>query len=110
MARLKTGIYAAAYIRRCEASGAFAAILHHGDDDAGMILIRIFQDRDRVFLYVQSRDDAGNPAWRRLGDGAMPEAQADRLTAEQRRFDPDLWVIEVDDRQGRHFLDEPVIA
>ena len=38
------------------------------------------------------------------------EAEVDMAVAKQRSFDPDLWVIEVEDRRGRHLLDEPGLA
>ena len=34
----------------------------------------------------------------------------DAALGRQRRFDPDLWVIEVEDRAGRHLLDQPGLA
>ena len=38
------------------------------------------------------------------------EPDLDRAIARQRGFDPDLWVIEVEDRLGRHLLDEPGLS
>jgi hypothetical protein len=35
------------------------------------------------------------------------EQEVDGAIARQRGFDPDLWVIEVEDRAGRHLLDAP---
>ena len=39
-----------------------------------------------------------------------PEAEVDAAIGKQRGFDPDLWVIEVEDRAGRHLLDEPGLS
>jgi hypothetical protein len=39
-----------------------------------------------------------------------PEAEVDAALARQRRYDPDLWLIEVEDRAGRSLLDEPGLA
>jgi len=25
------------------------------------------------------------------------------------KFDPDVWIIEIEDRQGRAFVDEPIV-
>ena len=47
----------------------------------------------------------GDRRWIELALG--DEAEVDATVARQRSFDPDLWVIEVEDRQGRHLLDEP---
>jgi hypothetical protein len=38
------------------------------------------------------------------------EAEVDAALSRQRGFDPDLWVIEVEDREGRHLLDQPGLA
>jgi hypothetical protein len=47
---------------------------------------------------------SGERRWVELSSG--PEAEVDDAIARQRGFDPDIWVIEVEDRQGRHLLDE----
>ncbi len=61
-------------------------------------------DGDAV-LYQRSVDlMTGDRKWVTLAEGA--EADVDASVAKQRGFDPDLWVIEVEDRQGRHLLDE----
>jgi len=43
-------------------------------------------------------------AWIVLAEG--PEREVDEVIARQRSFDPDLWIIEVEDPRGRHLLDE----
>jgi hypothetical protein len=48
---------------------------------------------------------AGTRAWARMAEG--PEGEIDAALARERGRDPDLWVIEVEDRQGRHLLDAP---
>ena len=50
----------------------------------------------------------GARVWAPLAEG--PEAEVDAALGRQRRFDPDLWVIEVEDRAGRHLLDQPGLA
>jgi len=57
-------------------------------------------------VYQRSFDlMTGDRVWMVLAEGA--EADVDASIAKQRSFDPDLWVIEVEDKQGRHLLDEP---
>ena len=51
---------------------------------------------------------AATRVWTPLAEGA--EAEVEAAVGRQRRFDPDLWVIEVEDRQGRTLLDEPGLA
>ena len=48
---------------------------------------------------------SGARVWVVLAEGE--ESAVDAAIARQRGFDPDLWVVEVEDRAGRHLLDEP---
>ena len=50
----------------------------------------------------------GARAWVVLAEGG--EASVDDAVARQRRYDPDLWVIEVEDPKGRHLLDSEGLA
>ncbi len=103
--RLKTHIRIAAHLRRASASGAFATIARRGDADAGVIFVRVLTGERAARLYYESRDDEGASIWREAFDGLRPEREAeDYLTREVRR-DPDLWVIDIEDREGRAFLD-----
>jgi hypothetical protein len=114
--RLKTEIWVAAYLRRCNVEGVFAAVRRHGADEAGAIFVKINRLDGTGALYgpaPQSAFDEARPADRMfvvLVGRDTPAMEADieaRLTKEI-RFDPDLWVIEVEDRTGRNFLDNVV--
>jgi hypothetical protein len=114
--RLKTGIWVAAYLRRCNVEGVFAAVRRHGADEAGAIFIKINRLDGTGALYgpaPQSAFDEAQPADRLfvvLVGRDTPANDADieaRLTKEI-RFDPDLWIIEVEDRSGRNFIDNVV--
>lgn len=109
MARLRSEIRISAYLRRCQAGGAFATVLRRGDADAGVVVIRSYQPGGPVRLFIETRQADGSPAWRRLGGAVLDEAEADRLVAREASFDSDLWVVEVEDREGRLFLDDPVL-
>jgi hypothetical protein len=116
--RLKSGIWVAAYLRRCNIEGAFAAVRRRGAEEAGAIFIKINRLDGTATLYgpaPQSAFDDARPADRiftaALG-GAKPAPEADieaRLVREI-RFDPDVWIVEVEDRAGRHFLDRHVLS
>ncbi len=109
--RLKSDIWVKAYLRRCAADGASAVVVRHGDDAAGAIFIKIsrLDGTARVYgpapagLVHAAGDRAFTP---RLGGGDKPEAEADGFLAREAEFDPDLWVVEVEDRTGRAFLDD----
>lgn len=114
--RLKSGIWVAAYLRRCNVEGAFAAVRRRGAEEAGAVFIIINRLDGTATLYgpaPQSAFDEAQPADRifvNMLAGATPVAEADveaRLTREI-RFDPDVWIVEVEDRAGRHFLDNVV--
>jgi hypothetical protein len=114
--RLKTGIWVSAYLRRCNVEGVFAAVRRHGAEEAGTIFVKINRLDGTGVLYgpaPQSAFDEAQPADRMfvaLVGRDRPAAEADieaRLTKEI-RFDPDLWIVEVEDRGGRNFLDNVV--
>ncbi len=107
--RLKSSLWVAAYRRRLELLGIPATVAAHGDDDAGAVLVKLATLDGRARAFHRSWDPAtGARTWAALADGAEPEVDA--AIARQRRFDPDLWVIEVEDREGRHLLDEDGLA
>ena len=100
--RLKAGIWVAAYIRRCTSAGAFAAISRKGDESAGAIFIECLH-RDGADLFgPQTREDGGR-GFEKLIDGATASEVTERVSKEA-KFDEDLWVVTVEDRDGRHFL------
>jgi hypothetical protein len=110
--RLKSAIWVAAYIRRCHLEGAFAVVRRRGAEEAGAIFVKISRLDGSAALYgpaPQSAFDEARPIERRfvstLAGGFAEDAKAEAYIARQREFDPDLWVIEVEDRAGRHFLD-----
>jgi hypothetical protein len=109
--RLKSGIWVAAYLRRCNIEGAFAAVRRRGAEEAGAVFIKVSRLDGTAALYgpaPQSAFDEARPADRLftlvLGAGA-PESDVEAKLARETRFDPDLWIVEVEDREGRSFLD-----
>lgn len=107
--RIRTEIRIAAHLRRVIGAGAFAQVVRKGDPDAGAIAVKVFLGRGETGplarLFVQSRDEAGELIWRDAFDGPVQEARVDERLAKDRRIDPDLWIVEVEDRQGRGFLE-----
>ncbi len=110
--RLKSGIWVSAYVRRCHAEGAFAAVRRRGAEDAGAIFIKINRLDGTADVYGPAPQAAlgeDAPHGRAFSPAvkAMPVADADAeaYLSRQVRFDPDLWIIETEDRGGRHFLD-----
>jgi hypothetical protein len=113
--RLKSGIWVAAYIRRCHLEGAFAAVRRRGAEEAGAIFIKLNRLDGSADIYgpaPQTAFDESHPADRAFSPGLpvlpAPEADVEAYLARQVRFDPDIWIVEVEDREGRHFLDQVV--
>ena len=114
MARLRSDFWVAAYLRRCSAQAVSAMLRRRGAAESGAILIKLdcldgnaalygpapqaeVNDRDSPRTFVRMHASERIPT---------PDAEA-RLTRET-RFDPDLWIVEVEDRNGRILLDEDV--
>lgn len=102
-ARLSSELTIQAALRRCASDGCVATIVHRGDAWGGAILLKL-NLLDRTFrLHTQTRDGQGRAAWLAVKDGAQfDETEADAYIDRQLARDPDLWVIEIEDRQGRH--------
>lgn len=114
--RLKAEIWVKAYLRRLDGEAIPAAVMRHGDDDAGAIFIKINtrDGRAQVLAPAPSADPDNMLGLDRRWSGAFPqggveEAQAEGFLAKQARFDPDIWVIELEDAKGRHFLDDCLV-
>jgi hypothetical protein len=103
--RLKTEIRVSAHLRRVQAAGAFAAIARKGDPDAGAVAVKVFMGSGVARLFIESRDIDGNQIWREPMEGPVEERRIDDYLEKEARFDPDLWVVEIEDRDGRSFLD-----
>lgn len=92
--RIKVGIWVRMALRLSMAEGRAGVVVHHGDEDAGGIVV-LLRGRMGVVALSQTRDVQGRPAWlRATGADPVDDARADDYVAKQRRFDPDLWVIE----------------
>lgn len=103
--RLKSDIRAAAQIRRAQAAGAFAVVARRGDPDAGSIVVKVYMGARLARLFVEGRDDKGCAMWREPFEKPVEEAQIDAYLDKEKCFDSDLWIIEIEDREGRGFLE-----
>jgi hypothetical protein len=110
--RLKSAIWVAAYVRRCHLEGAFATVRRRGAEEAGAIFVKIDRLDGMTALYgpaPQTAFDEARPSDRRFvayfGDKSVPEAETEARLKRELNFDSDLWIVVVEDRAGRHFLD-----
>ena len=106
MTRLTTEIWIAAYLTRCRLATIPAFIVQKGDPTAGAVIVKLNTLDGGACSYQRSFDlMSGERRWVVLAEG--PEPPVDESIRKQRSFDPDLWVVEIEDREGRHLLDEP---
>ena len=102
MARLKTEIRVSAILRRAQGAGAFAAVLRRGDADAGALWVIVRQAAVQ-FRYTEQMGMSGSREWYK--DGPFDEAEILLRTNKAVDRDPDIWIVEIEDAQGRAFLD-----
>lgn len=101
---LSSDVWVSALIRRAELEGAFATVVKKGDARAGDVVVKAYDTANRTArLYSQSMDMEGQPLWIQPVVSEM-ESELDAYLERRRKYDPDLWVVEIEDRQGRHFL------
>lgn len=109
--RLRADFWVAAYLRRCAHEGAFAVLRRRGAAEAGAIFVKVDRLDGACALYgpapqSEMSDSGIERLWSRMhaADWLDPAEIESRLVKEI-GFDPDIWIIEVEDRQGRSFLD-----
>ncbi|SMX40600.1 DUF1491 family protein [Maliponia aquimaris] len=104
--RLTARFWIDAYLTHLRLHDIPAFVTAHGDDTAGAVLVKLNTLDGQARAYSRSFDlMTGDRRWTELTSG--PDREVDAAITRQRGFDPDLWVIEVEDRQGRHLLDSP---
>lgn len=109
-ARLKTGLWIRALIRRCDLAAIAVAVAARGDPDSGAVLLK-FNGRDAgCRVLAQARGPDGALVWlSSTGAAPVEEAAADAYIARQRGYDSDLWVIEIETDRPDAVLDAPVL-
>jgi hypothetical protein len=109
--RLKTAIWVAAYLRRCQSAGIFGAVRRRGAEEAGAVFVKIALMNGTAMLYMpapQTVYDDSRPIDRffmPMSPEPIPEPAVEERLAKEIRFDPDIWIVETEDKDGRHFLD-----
>src|SRR5947209_15204053 len=105
--RLKSAIWVAAYIRRCHGEGAFAALRRRGAEEAGAIFVKLNRLDGTAELFgpaPQSAFDDAHPSERLfvrlILEQPAPDAKVEERLRRELRFDPDAWIVEVEDSNG----------
>lgn len=110
--RLKSALWVAAYLRRCHLEGSFAVVRRRGAEEAGAVFVRINRLDGTSDLFGPAPQTAFEvPAGvermfsASLAEQPAPDAAVEAYLVREIKFDPDIWIVEVEDRAGRHFLD-----
>lgn len=110
--RLKTALWVAAYLRRCAIEGVFGVLRRRGAEEAGAVFVRINRLDGTSDLFgpaPQSAFEAAEGTARAftpsLASLPAADAEVEAYLAREVKFDPDVWIIEIEDRAGRNFLD-----
>jgi len=108
--RLPTRVWVEALIRRAQLAGAAGFVVHAGDAARGDVVIKVADLRGGARVYVPRTGIDGDRRFVALdAQGVGPdEASADDYFKRARNRDHDVWLIEIEDPQARHFLTEPV--
>lgn len=107
--RLKTEIWVQALLRRAMGEGAFGAVVNHGDDTSGSVLIKLNRLDGNAMVLSSIRKGDGTGLWMRAtGKDWVAESEADAYLQKSLQRDRDVWIVEIEDRDGRHFLLDPV--
>ncbi|MFN6977329.1 MAG: DUF1491 family protein [Gemmobacter sp.] len=108
-ARLTAGLWVQAYLARLRLAAIPAYVTARGDATAGAVAVKCATLDGQARAFQRSFDlDTGGRVWRILVEG--PEAEVDAALARARARDPDLWILEIEDRAGRTLLDEPGLS
>src|SRR5262249_46923870 len=109
--RLKSGIWVAAYLRRCQSAGIFGAVRRRGAEEAGAVFVKVATLDGNAMLYMpapQTVYDDSRPIERIFtptSQQPISEQSVEERLSKEIRFHPDAWIVETEDRAGRHFLD-----
>jgi hypothetical protein len=105
---LSSDLWVSALIRRAEIGGAFATVARRGDTRAGTVIVKAYNTSTRqARLYTEAFGADGERLWIQPVVNEM-ESELDAYIQRQIGYDPDIWVVEIEDRDGRHFITETV--
>ena len=107
-ARLTAEFWVQAYLTRLRLSEIPAFVVRHGNNEAGAVLVKLNTLDGQAKAFTRNFGADGARVWSVLC--ADVERVVDEAIERQKRYDPDIWVIEVEDRLGRSFLDQTGLA
>ena len=111
MDRLRSDFWVSAQLSQTQAMGLFSFVVKKGDPERGGIIIKHAPLNGTAQLFERSVDFDDNVVWRQLGpEGGEAEAKADERLKRRLSFDPDVWIVEIEDPQNIYQLDAPLLV
>lgn len=108
---LKAGLWVSAQIRLCNQTHLPAYVRQRGDSDAGSILIVVDHLDGTSYILSQIRDADGARNWLKVtGVSPVPYTECDAYVARRTSSDPDIWILEIEDREKKYEADAPVVT
>jgi len=108
--RLRTDLWVQVLVRRGDQDSIPVVIAHRGDNQSGAVILKVNRLGAGCHVYARTSDGEGNPAWISvLGPAPVAEAEADAYARRAVQRDPDAWVVEIEDKDGRYELDAKVV-
>ncbi len=104
---LSTDIWVSALLKRVEMAGSFATIAKKGDARAGSVIVKVLNLRSREAYVLREAQTGEETMWMRPVE-TLSEPDVDAYIERQLKYDPDLWVVEIEDSEGRNYLTEKV--
>jgi hypothetical protein len=110
LVRLKSELRVQAWLRRANGLGLMTAVVRKGEAESGTVILKINRHGAGCEVFSPVADPNGASAWMSaFPKGAVKEPEADAYLQRQAKYDPDLWVLEIEDPKGLFALEEPIL-
>ena len=108
---LRSKLWVSAQIKQCDLAARQAVVTRRGDPDAGSIILKLDRLDGTCVLLSQIRDANGERCWLRIGGtDSMADAEADDYLQQRTSSDPDLWILEIEDKHADYQADAPIVS
>jgi hypothetical protein len=105
--RLQSSVLVNGLARQAQAQGGFAAVMAKGDSSAGAVLVILAEKGRKARILERLLRPDGEYGWQDVGVEALAnDEEAEKFLIRRRRFDPDLWILELDVPSAERFAAE----
>lgn len=108
--KLNARLWVNAIVRMAAAGGDFATIAKKGDETAGQVILVARRRNDHVQVYTRTMNSRGDYSWT-VAVASPPEelGKVNEYLDRQRRYDPDLWIVDLDTENPERFVVDELI-